>query len=86
MPRYKVTRDFSGYVRGYETREVEADSEEEAKDSFYSGVLVYEEITRDDTHSDYSARLVAPTQPAPILTAVQQKLLSVATDFILRKK
>lgn len=28
--KYKVTVDFQGYVRGYSTHEVEANSEEEA--------------------------------------------------------
>ncbi|UGO50054.1 hypothetical protein RGZ1_23 [Morganella phage vB_MmoM_Rgz1] len=46
--KYKVTVPFSGYVRGYQTYLVEAESEQEALDDYWSGELIEDEIVRDD--------------------------------------
>lgn len=51
MPKFLVTRDWSGYSRGYTTYEVEAESAEEARDNYYSGEQVEHEVVRDDTET-----------------------------------
>lgn len=87
MPKFLVTRQFSGYVRGQETREVIADSAEEAESMFYAGTEVSSDIIRDDTNTNgYDVEEVKPPKPLPVLTAEQSRLLNVASDFILRKK
>ena len=48
MPKYLVEGDFSGYVRGYRTYVVEAETEEEARKAFWKG-NEESEIIRDDT-------------------------------------
>ena len=46
---YRVIREFGGYVRGWETRMVEAESEEEDIDHFWDGQEMDKSIVRDDT-------------------------------------
>jgi len=48
MPKYLVEGDFSGYVRGYRSYVIEAESEEEARKYFWKGDED-SEIIRDDT-------------------------------------
>lgn len=48
MNKYLVSVDVSGYCRGYEVWEVEADSEEDAKEFYYTGNNIESEIIRDD--------------------------------------
>jgi hypothetical protein len=48
---YIVTRDYSGYVRGYATYRVLASSKEEALENWYDGTELSNEIVRDDTET-----------------------------------
>lgn len=74
MPIYHVKREFSGYVRGHEIREVIADSEEEAKESFYAGNEISSEIIRDDTSTNsLDAELQIP--PKKVVLSPKQQLL-----------
>lgn len=50
--KYKVTVPFAGYVRGYQTYLVEAESEQEALNDYWSGELIEDEIVRDDRERD----------------------------------
>ncbi len=52
MAVYRVQREWSGYSRGYDVYEVEASSEEEAKDiALWSGDLIETVTVRDDTET-----------------------------------
>ena len=53
MTKYLVEGDFSGYVRGYRTYVVEAETEEEARKYFWKGDEE-SEIIRDDTEFEIS--------------------------------
>ena len=48
---YTVVRDYQGYVRGSVTYTVMAESEEEARQNWYSGEEVSNDIVRDDTET-----------------------------------
>ena len=50
--KYTFTRQFSGYVRGTDTVEVEADSEAEAIEAVEYMVEDDREIVRDDTDTE----------------------------------
>lgn len=69
MNKYKVQINYQGYVRGYKTIEVEADSEEEAKENWDAGVELENEIVRDDTETTYIE--VESPKPAPV-TAIER--------------
>lgn len=75
MSRYTVTRSYSGYVRGYETREVIANSKEEAIRLFDSGTYVQESIVRDNTHSEYDAEKIKSPRSMDSLSPLQKNLL-----------
>lgn len=51
MKEYTVIKEYSGYVRGYTTYTVLAQSEEEALENWYSGIEVDNNIVRDDTNT-----------------------------------
>ena len=46
---FTVRVEWSGYSRGYSVYEVEASSEQEAKECYYEGIKVQHEVVRDDT-------------------------------------
>ena len=46
--KYKVEVEHYGYVRGYQMWSVEADSAQEAKDTFQDGQIISDDIVRDD--------------------------------------
>lgn len=52
MKKFRVKFDWSGYSRGYSVYEVEAETAEEAKETFYDGKKVEHEVVRDDTERD----------------------------------
>ncbi len=52
MKKFKVKFDWSGYSRGYAVYEVEAETEEEAKETFYEGKEIERVVVRDDTERD----------------------------------
>ena len=52
MATYRVEVEVSGYCRGYQVWLIEADSEEEAKDSFWAGEFISEEIILDDREGE----------------------------------
>ena len=59
MPLYNVIVNWQGYSRGETIYQVEADSEEDAMDNYYSGVEVDHFTVRDDTEKEVSeARLI----------------------------
>ena len=49
---FKVKVEWSGYSRGYSVYEVEASSEEEAKENYYDGNKVVHNVTRDDRENE----------------------------------
>ena len=49
MKKYKVVFEFSGYVRGEECHEVEAENEEIAVEFCDRKTQMYRDIIRDDT-------------------------------------
>ena len=57
LKTYEVTVDFSGYSRGYEVIEVEAESEEAAEeaaeDNWYDGREILHKIVRDDREHEF---------------------------------
>jgi len=55
MNKYEVDVDWAGYSRGYSTYIVEAESEEEAMNSYYLGEKIEHETVRDDTDSEVSS-------------------------------
>lgn len=52
MNKFEVTVPYSGYIRGYRTYLVEAETEEEALKDYWSGELINDNVVRDDTTSD----------------------------------
>jgi hypothetical protein len=48
---FKVQVEWSGYSRGYSVYEVEAESEEQAKEMYYEGNRIEREVVRDDTET-----------------------------------
>lgn len=52
MKTYNVTIPSWGYVRGQETWKVEAESPEHAIEEWYTGVLIDNQISRDDRERD----------------------------------
>ena len=81
MATYRVTRNFSGYVRGYEIREIEADSEEEALAQFHRGIVISDEIVRDDTSTQsMDAELVIPPVVPEPLSANAQRMLDLLKE------
>lgn len=81
---YKVTRTFSGYVRGYEVHEVEAGSEEEAIAQFHQGKVINENIDRDDTSTQtIYAELILPVVPPKPLSPNAQRLLDLLKEHKL---
>lgn len=54
MKKFIVTKDWSGYSRGYTKYEVEAHDEDHAKAICESrGVEIEHDTVRDDTETDY---------------------------------
>ena len=53
MMKYIVKIQWSGYSRGSDVYEVEADSEAEAKSMFYMGKRLSHVIVRDDREVDH---------------------------------
>lgn len=54
MPKFSVSLEVAGYCRGYKVFEVEAKTAEEAKENYWSGELIDEEIIRDDREGEVS--------------------------------
>ncbi|QYW06091.1 RNA polymerase inhibitor [Shewanella phage vB_SspS_KASIA] len=52
MPKFKLQRSWSGYCRGYDTVEVEADTLEDAIESAWGHPDIQEEVVRDDRDHD----------------------------------
>lgn len=52
MNKYKVRVDWAGYSRGVATYEVYADSEKDARDSYWDGSLIHRDVVRDDTEDE----------------------------------
>jgi len=50
--KYLVKFALGGPCRGYQTWEVEADSEDDAKEMFYEGTCIEDVIVRDDRERD----------------------------------
>jgi hypothetical protein len=48
---YTVTREWYGYSRGFTTYKIEADSEEDAVESYCYGEEVSHQVVRDDTET-----------------------------------
>ena len=53
--KYKIELDWSGYSRGFSVYEVEAESEDEARESWYEGKRTHHEVVRDDTEKEISS-------------------------------
>ena len=49
---YIVNVDWAGYSRGIAAYEVEAESEEEAREDYLCGNLIFKETIRDDTDKE----------------------------------
>ena len=60
---FTVQVEWSGYSRGYTVYEVEASSEEEAKENYYEGEQISREVVRDDTEAQ-DVSIVAPSNKA----------------------
>ncbi len=54
MPKFSVAIEFTRYSRGYEVYEVEAETEEQAKDDYWSGELIDQHASRDDWDREVS--------------------------------
>ena len=54
MSKYRVTIPWSGYSRGFTVYIVDAKNEEEAKELVYEGEMIYHEVVRDDTETDWT--------------------------------
>jgi hypothetical protein len=52
MPKFKLRRNWSGYCRGYDTVEVEANTLEEAIEVTWGATDIEEEVERDDREYD----------------------------------
>lgn len=59
--KYRITLTVSGYCRGQEVYEVEAESEEEAQTYWLYGKLISEDIIHDDRdHEVDKVEKIAP--------------------------
>jgi hypothetical protein len=54
MAKYQVTVDWSGYSRGCSIWEVEAESEDDARENWYCGEEIERDTIRDDTEGEVS--------------------------------
>jgi len=52
MTKFNVEVEWSGYSRGTALWEVEAESEEDARENYYEGKRIQREIVRDDTEEE----------------------------------
>lgn len=50
--KYEVVVSYSGYSRGTQIWKVEAESEEEAKESYWDGQCVHDVTVRDDREGE----------------------------------
>ena len=87
MPKYEIRRDYQGYVRGFEVREITAGSMDEALANFHRGTVISEDIVRDDTSTtDMSIEEIHPPKPPVVLTPTQQRLLDFAMSLKGKKQ
>jgi len=52
MKEYEIKVEVSGYCRGVKVFRIKANSEEEAKEIYYDGKVISDEIHRDDREQD----------------------------------